>query len=742
MEIINNREKFVAYQNHLGKKTSDHYESSINLANSFFRKQLEVQSGKKSEFDFFNINNLTDFINIISDVMRTESDRVENYLNSEKGSRKDTFSPEFLNFDKNNNIISAALKTYGKFLQENEERIQMKSTLTKELFYHFTQDMRFRELRQNLISVAKHISDDVWNHPNQSLEQAKNGWYPAYELYFGLYKESINVTLINANEIDLVIAEFVKKFQFPNPRPGGKNAYLLDIQNKNHQLNAPLRSLSKLLLGYNMLKNDNIISRTKFKEIILENWDLIVRQAPLFEKLLELEENYAKNKINDVKVNYSEGQYTRFDTQLLGIFSELGVVKAISNEEFLISMDIQCDNAKLLYWDIVSYEGFWEIKNNLTSDQLVQSYKEYMQVPEATVLKRGKYLDSKNPLPLAEIKWQTEYKQPKYPNEKHPYPHNRILFGAPGTGKSHTLNREALGENGETEIALLKYGGIYERVTFHPDYSYASFVGSYKPVSVLNTKGEEVISYTFVPGPFTRILVEALRNGRSEEIKPHLLIIEEINRANVAAVFGDIFQLLDRQEGVSEYPIQISEEMRKYIGQELEDNPETYSSIRLPDNLFIWATMNSADQGVFPMDTAFKRRWDFTYRGINENEDQIKDANFDLVLANNIQKVNWNKLRKAINTRLLSFGVNEDKLMGAYFISKNSLENLEIFKATFKNKVIMYLFDDAAKQKRTTLFSGATFPNLYSNICAEFETKGIDIFDSEVKNNYSRELSL
>ena len=113
-------------------------------------------------------------------------------------------------------------------------------------------------------------------------------------------------------------------------------------------------------------------------------------------------------------------------------------------------------------------------------------------------------------------------------------------------------------------------------------------------------------------------------SGRTENVKPYLLIIEEINRANVAAVFGDIFQLLDMDEkGVSEYPIQASEDMKEYLATELGGLPDDFEQIRIPDNMFIWATMNSADQGVFPMDTAFKRRWDFTYLGIDDSEEEL-----------------------------------------------------------------------------------------------------------------------
>ena len=315
-------------------------------------------------------------------------------------------------------------------------------------------------------------------------------------------------------------------------------------------------------------------------------------------------------------------------------------------------------------------------------------------------------------------------------------PRNRILFGAPGTGKSFTLNRE--------KDVLLADGGEYERVTFHPDYSYANFVGTYKPVPCKDSEGKDAITYSYVPGPFMRTYVKALQNSRTDAPKPFLLVIEEINRANVAAVFGDVFQLLDRgDDEVSEYPIQASEDIKKYLTGELGGDPDDYSEIRIPDNMFIWATMNSADQGVFPMDTAFKRRWDFTYLGIDDSEAGIVGKKVILGQGEYRRIVEWNALRKAINSELLTYKVNEDKLMGPYFISKKNLPEGEmidsaVFSRIFKNKVIMYLFDDAAKQKRITLFGGCDekAKNQYSKICREFDTKGVYIFCEGISSQF------
>ena len=407
-----------------------------------------------------------------------------------------------------------------------------------------------------------------------------------------------------------------------------------------------------------------------------------------------------------------------------------------------------------------------------------------------------------------------------------PFSRNRILFGAPGTGKSFTINRD--------RVELLGVGNEddYERVTFHPDYSYANFVGTYKPVMVDDsaeiislatekevlavltdetktaqekydqlyerfkgdgltrlplllglytdesfktrkadgsdaasdnsvernhgrairpyvnlskpTNGKKDISYEYVPGPFMRMYVKALKNSRTDNIKPFLLIIEEINRANVAAVFGDIFQLLDRGDDfVSEYPIQATEDIKKYLAKELGGNPDDYNKIKIPDNMFIWATMNSADQGVFPMDTAFKRRWDFTYLGIDDNDEQLR-GKYVTIGSKEQQRIEWNELRKAINEFLAESKINEDKQLGPYFISKSIVVpkdgGTEIdskkFCDAFKNKVLMYLFDDAAKQKRPSLFEGsAKGQTRYSKICEAFDEQGIGIFNRSIQTS-------
>lgn len=318
-------------------------------------------------------------------------------------------------------------------------------------------------------------------------------------------------------------------------------------------------------------------------------------------------------------------------------------------------------------------------------------------------------------------------------------PRNRIFFGAPGTGKSFTLKKET--------ARLLENGGASERVTFHPDYSYANFVGTYKPTP--KDEDDDKITYKFVPGPFMRVLTKALNNLKSNETtKPHILIIEEINRANVAAVFGDVFQLLDRNDnGVSEYSINASEDVKKYLSAELSISEDACSEIKIPSNMFVWATMNSADQGVFPMDTAFKRRWNFKYIGIDDEElDENNNEAQTGVFSVGGEDIEWNILRRAINKKLSddSIKLNEDKLMGPYFIKVSDNENNPIgndeFIELFCNKVLMYLFEDAVKTKRTYLFdSKVVTVNRYSNICNAFRENGLKIFGENFKAEYDNQ---
>lgn len=304
------------------------------------------------------------------------------------------------------------------------------------------------------------------------------------------------------------------------------------------------------------------------------------------------------------------------------------------------------------------------------------------------------------------------------------YPHNFIIYGAPGTGKSH-----------EVEDHASVFGSRKKRITFYPDYSYSKFVGSYKPFTYYKKapegtefyysrdqqsnnstiQNEPVIDYSFTPGPFMQALAESFLSD-----EPYLLIIEEINRANAAAVFGEIFQLLDRENGTSNYKVILSEEAMYYLKDTLGERYEIIKDgIFLPANLYIWATMNSADQGVFPMDAAFKRRWSFEYLPLNANSAACDGV--DIIFCGKFYS--WNSFREIINGHLIANNIPEDRLIGPFFLSQKELADAD----SVKNKLLLYLRDDVLRHNHKKLFVDDTF----SEIISQYDN-GISVFVTEV----------
>lgn len=253
-------------------------------------------------------------------------------------------------------------------------------------------------------------------------------------------------------------------------------------------------------------------------------------------------------------------------------------------------------------------------------------------------------------------------------------PIQKIYFGTPGGGKSNKVRKVMLEATSGNEVHI-------HRTTFHPDTDYASFVGSYKPVM----RGKD-ITYEFVPQIFTKAYMDAWANP-SEKV---FLDIEEINRGNCAQIFGDLFQLLDRKkDGTSEYPIEADADLCQYL-EEKQPNSIVNGNISLPANFNIVATMNTSDQSLFPMDSAFKRRWDWEFV-----PSQIKaEDNFCITIAEKHYK--WHDFLAKINERIKEATDSEDKQMGSYFI-KSDL-NAE----QFKSKVMFYLWSEICKEEYKT----------------------------------------
>lgn len=286
------------------------------------------------------------------------------------------------------------------------------------------------------------------------------------------------------------------------------------------------------------------------------------------------------------------------------------------------------------------------------------------------------------------------------------FPLQQIFYGAPGTGKSFRIKRDTANQS---KI----------RTTFHPDSDYSTFVGCYKPT--MSNEGDRAdqekgggtkqIEYAFVAQAFLKAYVKAWKSycsKESENAKPQYLIIEEINRGNCAQIFGDLFQLLDRNEdGYSTYPIVADTDIQKYLSKEFEelDVPDSLNMIyddydgnvaedikngtvlALPNNFYIWATMNTSDQSLFPIDSAFKRRWDWKYMPIDTQKE-----NWNIEVDGN--KYSWTVFLEKVNEQIFEVTKSEDKKLGFYFCRAN---NNVVGVEKFVSKVIFYLYNDVFK---------------------------------------------
>lgn len=293
---------------------------------------------------------------------------------------------------------------------------------------------------------------------------------------------------------------------------------------------------------------------------------------------------------------------------------------------------------------------------------------------------------------------------------------NLIVYGTPGCGKSYYVEHTLL-EDYPTEN--------YVRTTFFQDYTNTDFVGQILPV----VDGEKV-TYKFNPGPFTLALEQAIEKP-NEKVA---LVIEELNRGSAASIFGDIFQLLDRKNGVSEYSIN-NVNIINYLKEKFKGK-YTFDSIKLPGNLSIYATMNTSDQNVFTLDTAFKRRWKFK-KLLNkfEPDHQFKDKYVPGA------DITWKDFVNGINKFILdsSNGLNsEDKQLGVYFVDENGMRQEKVDVSDpkaiedFAYKVLEYLWADVAKFDRNKWFAD----NIKSldDLVDEYKTNGIGAFNHDVFN--------
>ncbi|WP_420683479.1 McrB family protein [Acinetobacter baumannii] len=273
---------------------------------------------------------------------------------------------------------------------------------------------------------------------------------------------------------------------------------------------------------------------------------------------------------------------------------------------------------------------------------------------------------------------------------------NIIFYGAPGTGKSFAIEEKVKGH-------------ISIRTVFHPETQYSDFVGCLRP-----SMDDNGIEYSFKKGPFIEALLKAIKNPEHH----YYLIIEEINRAPAAAVFGELFQLLDRDKnGESEYRIDIND--KDLLNLLNKEHPGGFpdNKLYIPNNLSLYATMNSSDQAVMPLDTAFKRRWKFEYMPLDFSTSP--SGVFDIITEDGLQTVSWLVFAKTVNSILSLQSIPEDRHLGPWFVNENEIFDQKNAKKTLTGKVLMYIWDDVLRHsERSALFNTdiKTFGSLVKKI--------------------------
>lgn len=529
------------------------------------------------------------------------------------------------------------------------------------LRYLFTNDLRISTLDASMREAAEmFITNTV---PTAAADKSKNNNILTLGFYFCLKKGSKCSYAAASGNVRKVVLNFVKKFQFPNPRtPTSLN----DAKADGIQL-APMRSILKLLYLFSMNEGDEgYLSMDEIRDFIFYNETVALNPNPNLIDVYTQIKNFRMSGVPAGSIIPAKDRVWKEETrqirEMTKILTWSGCVieDQYGNYKFQQDKLLNDDKAELL--DILLCNSYWQ-------GDTPEDYYKYMDLDESEA---EVMFDIPEKL---RVKGAT----------------NVLLYGVPGSGKSYIIKNE-----------ICKDVDMMERLVFHPDYSYSDFVGQILP----RIDGDR-LNYVFTPGPFTKMLKRAV--GHPD--KMFYLVIEEINRGNAPAIFGEIFQLLDRDEnGRSEYGITNYD-----IAYELFGNPDR--TIFIPSNMSILATMNTSDQNVYTLDTAFQRRWNMR---LIEN-DVSKAEHADQNILNT--KITWQNFVETINRVVVDNSANlassEDKRLGAYFVKEaelkyndnenNSTDEDDIKRAKqenarFPEKVIKYLWDDVFKYSREEVF--------------------------------------
>lgn len=587
--------------------------------------------------------------------------------------------------------------------------------------YLFSNDQRISALVERIQWVADYVMSgkNLKDIPGKS----DNNNAATLEFYYNLYPNTENTKVAIISPKD-VIRNFVLKFQFPNPRT---------LESLNDTLNeevfvAPYRMVISILISLAKIEDkDN--SHLTLEEILYYvfadenvcknpsiNCDILARQI-----LQDRKDN--KDLSSYISANIKWNQYDRQVREMMAVLGKSFDSFHLSKGKLEYNHNIVDDD---FINQIVKYNYFWIPSNKENFELSTKEYISYMNMADTpynvVTFNKGQENNIKRNLGI--------------------YPLQQIYYGAPGTGKSFELKEITKG-----------YSTI--RTTFHPDSDYSTFVGAYKPVMqkvdlrdlsghIVEGVQEDRIVYTYVKQAFLKAYLGAWQKyaKSGETTEPQFLVIEEINRGNCAQIFGDLFQLLDRSDnGFSTYPIEADSDLQNEIkkafaeggeyaienGLDVDDAVDCYTSnygetlsndikngrvLLLPNNFYIWATMNTSDQSLFPIDSAFKRRWDWKYV-------KITDAKKGWKIKCGSEECDWWTFVTEINKKIAKETSSDDKKLGYFFCKPDNGNTISEDK--FVGKVLFYLWNDVFKDGDTSLFKvgeyteEATFEAFYND---------------------------
>ena len=570
--------------------------------------------------------------------------------------------------------------------------------------YLYTNDMRVSNLEEKATSFAKmFLTDSV---PSAGEDKSTNNNANTIGFYLNLINKGNSAKLAAKGDVRSVVLNFIKTFQFPNPRTkeSFENAVSDGIKL------APMREIIKILFIYYQMNSGEVyLTKDEIVNFIFYNENIALQIDDDRIQLIKQIEEYrtTKNLPSNIAPT-SERVWKHQDRQineLLSVIEWSKFIEVKSDKVFFIVPTKDDSKYKSELLDIIMFDEFWDFNDQDNISDLRSSYFEYC---DEQVFVGNIEFENYNDIQCNKLNRNIQ----------------NIYFGAPGTGKSYGVDK--LIRNCYPDIENKDNPFVF-KTTVYSDYSYYNFIGNIMPTL---KNGE--IGYDFKAGIFSQALAMAFEYSDKEIF----LIVEEMSRGNIASIFGDIFQLLDRDKnGLSEYSIN-NDLIIQYFN---EKGINIGKKIFLPRNFHIIGTVNTSDQNVNVIDTAFKRRFEFVYVDVSPvSKDGTIMNEYVFTLAN--KEFEWNKLYMSLNELITTkLELSEDKQIGQFFIKFNNYSNDEQKFAAIQNKLLHYLWDDvqgAVISDEYKIFNKEykTFSSLYKDFGEKinvFSEELIDLYDKQ-----------